>query len=273
MVCLSSKLSEKGDTINSQNTQTEFRYVDGRRFHNLKSAVYSLPNDDDESDRLHMQHFLIRYIWQNNFSAPIEHILNDPNTKILDVGYPLINVFGLDISPNQAVTIKPKNFTFIKANVLEGIPFEDDTFDYVFQRYLLGGYTKEKWPDAINEIVRVLKPGGFLEIMEPSMLHNVGPATNRLCETGQLENIREEIRECRHGTNSSDADLKFSKAAIDNLIDLYSCWKPFLSKLMQISSEEYDELIKISEKELFEYDTYFYQVRVYANKIVNSNNE
>ncbi|RIB28945.1 S-adenosyl-L-methionine-dependent methyltransferase [Gigaspora rosea] len=177
MGCLSSRLSENGDTINSQKTHTEFRYVDGRRFHNLENAVYPLPNDDDESDRLHMQHFLIRYIWQNNFSAPIEHILNDPNTKILDVGcgsaswsfdmatkYPLINVFGLDISPNQAVTIKPKNFTFIKANVLEGIPFEDDTFDYVFQRYLLGGYTKEKWPDAINEIVRVLKPGGFLEV-------------------------------------------------------------------------------------------------------------
>ncbi|CAG8777769.1 1343_t:CDS:2, partial [Gigaspora rosea] len=212
--------------------------------------------------------------------------------------YPLINVFGLDISPNQAVTIKPKNFTFIKANVLEGIPFEDDTFDYVFQRYLLGGYTKEKWPDAINEIVRVLKPGGFLEVMEPSMLHNVRPATKRLCETdmesmkqrgtdrfaaeklvkymqdqGQLENIIKEIRECHHGKNSNDADLKFSKAAIDNLIDLYSCWKPFLSKIMQISSEEYDKLIKASEKELFEYDTYFYQVRVYANKVVNSNNE
>ena|ERR1044071_3676460 len=65
----------------------EFRYVDGRRFHNVESAKYPVPNDDDECDRLHMQHFIIRYAWQSNFCSPVEHILNNDDSKVLDVGY------------------------------------------------------------------------------------------------------------------------------------------------------------------------------------------
>ncbi|CAG8444502.1 18329_t:CDS:1, partial [Gigaspora rosea] len=85
MGCFTSKLSVKVDSIKSQSSQ-EFRYCDGRRFHNVKDAIYALPNDEKESDRLHLQHFLIRYIWQSNFSAPIHHILSKPGSKILDVG-------------------------------------------------------------------------------------------------------------------------------------------------------------------------------------------
>ncbi|CAG8828023.1 8367_t:CDS:2, partial [Cetraspora pellucida] len=154
---------DKANSIDSQGSQTEFQYVGGRRFHNVKNSFYSLPNDDDEQDRLHLQHFLIRYIWQSNFSAPVEHILSKSGSKILDVGYPLTEVVGIDISPYQPTHIKPKNFTFIKANVLEGLPFEDNTFDFVFQRYLIASYPKDKWPYIVNELVRVLKPGGFLE--------------------------------------------------------------------------------------------------------------
>ncbi|RIB07284.1 S-adenosyl-L-methionine-dependent methyltransferase [Gigaspora rosea] len=77
--------------------------------------------------------------------------------------YPLVEIVGLDISPVQPTQIKPKNFNFVKANVMEGLPFEDNTFDFVFQRYMFTGCIKKKWPYLINEIVRVLKPGGFLE--------------------------------------------------------------------------------------------------------------
>ncbi|CAG8765786.1 22837_t:CDS:1, partial [Gigaspora rosea] len=65
--CIMSKLSEN---TNSQSSQTEFRFIDGRRFHNVKEVIYTLPNDEEESDRLRLQHFMIRYIWQSNFSAP-----------------------------------------------------------------------------------------------------------------------------------------------------------------------------------------------------------
>ncbi|RIB21729.1 S-adenosyl-L-methionine-dependent methyltransferase [Gigaspora rosea] len=175
MGCVSSKYIDSNS--DSQSETTEFQYIDGRRYHNSENAVYHLPNDDDESDRLHMLHFLVRYIWQSNFSAPIEHILSKPGAKILDIGcgagswsfdiattYPTAKIIGIDISSNQPTQIKPINFEFIKANALEGLPFEDNTFDFVFQRFLVSGYTTDKWPYVISEIVRVLKPGGFVEV-------------------------------------------------------------------------------------------------------------
>ncbi|CAG8806586.1 1593_t:CDS:2, partial [Gigaspora rosea] len=94
--------------------------------------------------------------------------------------YPTAKIIGIDISSNQPTQIKPINFEFIKANALEGLPFEDNTFDFVFQRFLVSGYTTDKWPYVISEIVRVLKPGGFVELCEPSNVTGGGPVTRRL---------------------------------------------------------------------------------------------
>ncbi|CAG8604128.1 548_t:CDS:2 [Dentiscutata erythropus] len=300
MGCTSSKFREKTESIESQSSQiefpTEFRYVDGRRFHNVENAVYPLPNDYDELDRLHLQHFMMKFIWQNNFSAPINHTLSNPGTKVLDVGYPLVEFVGLDISPLQPTQIKPKNFKFVKANVLEGLPFEDNTFDFVFQRYMFTGCTKEKWPYLINEIVRVLKPGGFLELSEPSKMFDLGPATQRLFNglielmekrgldsniyqkledylqnQGQLENIKKEVKQCYHGVKSNN--IKLSKVVVNNMVTAYGSFKLALLEALQISNEEFDELVKISEKELFDFDSFNYLPRVYASKVIDDNSE
>jgi len=68
------------------NKGVNFRYTDGRRFHNVETSNYSLPNDDQECDRLRLQHFLWKDVWQSNFSAPAEEILTRKRTKVLDVG-------------------------------------------------------------------------------------------------------------------------------------------------------------------------------------------
>jgi ubiquinone/menaquinone biosynthesis C-methylase UbiE len=44
------------------------------------------------------------------------------------------------------------------------LPFPDNTFDYVVQRNALYNYTKEEWDNiVIPEMIRVLKPGGWIE--------------------------------------------------------------------------------------------------------------
>src|SRR6266542_2420985 len=76
------------DVANTTNSNNEvFRFIDGRRYHNEKNSSYSLPNDDDECDRLHLQHFVLRYALQGNFAFPVEHILNKKGAKVLDSGY------------------------------------------------------------------------------------------------------------------------------------------------------------------------------------------
>ena len=80
--------TENNKSPNVMNMDKEdFRFIDGRRFHNAENSKYVLPNDDDEFDRLHLQHIVIRYAWQGNFASPVEHILNSKGTKVLDSGY------------------------------------------------------------------------------------------------------------------------------------------------------------------------------------------
>ncbi|CAG8792785.1 10569_t:CDS:2, partial [Acaulospora morrowiae] len=90
----------------------KFRQVNGRKYHNIENSKYPFPSDDEELDRQHLQHFLLRYLWEGNFSAPVEHILNNEYSKVLDVGcgagtwaleiatnYQIIEIIGMDISP------------------------------------------------------------------------------------------------------------------------------------------------------------------------------
>ena len=83
--------------------------------------------------------------------------------------YPNAEFTGIDISPIQSSQVKPENFTFIQANLLDGLPFEDDSFDFVFQRLFVSSIPKDKWLPVINELTRVLKPGGYLEVKNASI--------------------------------------------------------------------------------------------------------
>jgi len=84
--------------------------------------------------------------------------------------YPGAEFIGIDISPIQPLHVKPDNFNFLRVNILDGLPFEDDTFDFVFQRLLVASITADKWPFVVNELTRVLKPGGYLEVKDAENL-------------------------------------------------------------------------------------------------------
>jgi ubiquinone/menaquinone biosynthesis C-methylase UbiE len=68
------------------------------------------------------------------------------------------------------LTIKPRNIDFIQRNALDGLLFEDNTFDFVYQRLLIAAYPANKWQEVINELVRVVKPGGYLEVFSLEIL-------------------------------------------------------------------------------------------------------
>lgn len=83
---------------------------------------------------------------------------------------------GIDIAPLYPTEIKPENVTFQQSNVLTGLPFEDNTFDFVYIRFMIFAFSLEDWERAIREVVRVTKPGGWIEIMEKDIYwYNEGP--------------------------------------------------------------------------------------------------
>ncbi|CAG8492065.1 11051_t:CDS:2 [Dentiscutata erythropus] len=137
------------------------------------SASYILPLDDDEVDRMILQHYIFRNVWKNDFSSPVESSL-ESGAKMLDIGcgpgvlvlelaskYPKSHFTGCDIVANYPLQIKPENSTFVKANM----------------RFMMFALTTKDWPLAIKEMIRVTKPGGWIEIMERDIFwYNEGEA-------------------------------------------------------------------------------------------------
>ncbi|MEO8235944.1 MAG: methyltransferase domain-containing protein [Flavobacterium sp.] len=57
----------------------------------------------------------------------------------------------------------------IAHNLLQGIPFEDNSFDLVYHSHVLEHFSKEDGETLISECFRVLKPNGVLRIAIPDL--------------------------------------------------------------------------------------------------------
>lgn len=174
-----------------------FAWLGGRR--RLAAIPYLLPTDEREIHRLDFQHYLLRHVLQGNYSAPITATPSHVPASILDVGcgtgrwaleiaaeFPATNVVGVDVSPllDEAAAIgrRPVNFTFVQADVLQGLPFADATFEYVFQRLLFLAIPALLWPGVVRELVRVTRPGSWVELVEGGVTEGGGQAMATLAE-------------------------------------------------------------------------------------------
>ncbi|HEU5348432.1 MAG TPA: class I SAM-dependent methyltransferase [Ktedonobacterales bacterium] len=173
----------------------------GRRRH-AAGVPYLLAKDISEHNRLDFQHYLLRSALRGLWAAPI----GQPRA-ILDAGtgtgrwamemaqnFPQANVVGVDIvvprsdvetaslnpQASQPSSTRPENYSFVIGNVLEGLPFTDGTFDYTHQRLLVVGIPADRWQSVVNELVRVTRPGGWVELVEGDLQIGGGPAFNQL---------------------------------------------------------------------------------------------
>ncbi len=80
----------------------------------------------------------------------------------------------------------PANYQFVRGNVLDRLPFNDHTFDFVHQRLVLSpAIPVARWTDEISELLRVTRPGGWLELAEVGVEVNpLGPVTSQFFEWG-----------------------------------------------------------------------------------------
>jgi SAM-dependent methyltransferase len=82
--------------------------------------------------------------------------------------FPEARVVGVDIDASLLNVGAPQNFEFLNANILPGLAFEDRTFDYVHQRLMVAAIPLpiSRFKDAVMELIRVTKPGGWVELLE-----------------------------------------------------------------------------------------------------------
>ncbi|GBC09797.1 hypothetical protein RclHR1_09110004 [Rhizophagus clarus] len=159
-----------------------------------KESTYYLSNDINDVDRLHIHHFFKKFIFQNNFSSPIEDKLIKGDCKVLDVGcgpgtwllelsntYTNSQFFGFDMTPIYPQEIKPNNLNFIEGNIFNGLPFSDNEFDFVHMESMTLIFTRDQWNFVLSELIRVTKSGGFIEVVEPYIISDeAGPIFKKL---------------------------------------------------------------------------------------------
>ena len=105
----------------------------------------------------------------------------------MSLQYPNSSFTGVDYRRFLPTDTGPPNVTFLAENILDGLPFPDDSFDFVFMRFMGWHLSQMEWVRIINELTRVARPGGWIEIMEADMIwYNEGPNAQQFRRGGEL---------------------------------------------------------------------------------------
>lgn len=95
-------------------------------------------------------------------------------TSLLASLYPEAQVIGVDIAAVQEGRHEQqRNLEYVQGDIRELVKsgadprFQQGSFDFVFNRLLMLGMVD--WPGYISSVASLLRPGGWLEIQEPSM--------------------------------------------------------------------------------------------------------
>ncbi|CAB4381474.1 unnamed protein product [Rhizophagus irregularis] len=259
---------------------------------------YPLPATAEEKKMwLEDPHYLIRHLWQNNFSSPVEEILKR-GANVLDIGcgagtwslemakhYPESNFIGVDIAPIFPTNHHEKNLKFSLGNIIEGLPFEDNTFDLVFARLVGDSFSQKEWEETVlRELLRLTKSGSWLEIMQnDSELSRCGKnlekmnqallainMNNSICEKfedwllgdNQVSSINHEIAISPIGTWAG----KTGEFGVSYIRHLSSKMKQQIMSHLNITEEEYDNMMEMAELEYNQFTTFRTSHRFIAQK-------
>lgn len=152
---------------------TDYRFEHGRRYHAFGDGQYHLPNDEQEMDRLELQHRIWSAMFNKRlFLAP----LPARPEQVLDVGcgtgawaiefadaFPDTQVIGTDLSPIQPHSVPP-NVSFLVDDATQEWAFGPGRFDYVHTRAITMGI--RDWDAFVRQAWEALKPGGWVELQE-----------------------------------------------------------------------------------------------------------
>lgn len=244
--------------------------------------------------------YIVDNLWQGTFSAPVEDCLLS-NSKVLDIGclsgswildmaekYPHTLFYGLE-SNTIPPPIIPRNANFFKANILS-LPFEDEEFDYARIGDMMSTFSDIEWEQALSEIIRVTKCGGWIEISEwdISVSKKIAPNYFRIVEAymevstmkGRNPNIVAKMEYLMHSTKQLlDINGNYKKLllgpkagdigmlAVGNLVYYCrDCVGELIADHLNLSMKDYNQIWKTIEEELKNNNVFTKYCRFWAQK-------
>ncbi|KAJ4220094.1 hypothetical protein NW757_014529 [Fusarium falciforme] len=153
----------------------DYRRENGRTYHRYKDGKYNLPNDDQENERLDLQHNLFLLTFDNQLGlSPPNH--PDSNVKrVLDLGtgtgiwamefgdeHPEAEIVGVDLSPIQPSFVPP-NVQFLIDDIDQEWEYSEP-FDYIHSRMM--NFCVQNWRVYLRQIYQNLTPGGYVELQD-----------------------------------------------------------------------------------------------------------
>ncbi|OCK73080.1 S-adenosyl-L-methionine-dependent methyltransferase [Lepidopterella palustris CBS 459.81] len=155
---------------------SEGNWEKGRRYHSYKSAKYFVPNDDEEQNRLELQHQIWYIVLSGRlYLAPLD---KSAIRNALDLGcgtgswaidfadtHPNCQVLGTDLSPIQPSNVPP-NCSFMVDDAGADWAFSHK-FDYIHTRSISSGI--RDWDRLLEQAFENLRPGGWVELHELHM--------------------------------------------------------------------------------------------------------
>ncbi|KAH9841838.1 uncharacterized protein C8Q71DRAFT_350714 [Rhodofomes roseus] len=165
--------------------ETNFVKRNGRKLHRHPASAVPYPRS---YDREVVDHDVWCLMWAHQFSGNVAwHLYKTAPPKVLDLGcgtgtwildaakkWKDTHFVGLDIVPlhpnlEEIDPILAWRVTWVQANFLEQLPFDDGEFEFIHVRRIARGIPEDKWDHVLEEISRILKPGGAFQISEEDL--------------------------------------------------------------------------------------------------------
>jgi SAM-dependent methyltransferase len=274
------------------------RMMDGRRY--LTEQPYALPKDNQEEQRLTFQHRALYAYLHRHYFAPLQisavHTILDvgcgPGAWLRDMAllFPHAQLVGLDSDSEQlprAAALSPPSCRFVQGDILQGLPFPENSFDYTHMRCMVAAVPVKYWVPVIAELARITSPGGYLELFEGGQAcEHAGPCMQQLLTWGQIVGkqtgfdllvierlsvlLRQtglrHVREQRFNVPIGVWGGRAGELMALDLQAIFQALKALLCNRVPVAPEQFDAIVGALPSEWEQYHTSYTYIMTYAQK-------
>ncbi|KAL2061827.1 hypothetical protein VTL71DRAFT_7205, partial [Oculimacula yallundae] len=199
-------------------------YLETEDYHNrtfqsyaVNNLSYLVPTDEDEIERLNIFHNVLNRVFEGRLIFPPIH----RPRRILDCGYgtgvwasevaeqnPQCEVIGIDINPMMQPDDMPENLYLQVDDLNQRFTFPAHNFDLVHSRMVSAGLHINRWPQYLQDLLRVTRPGGWTQMVE--LYCNAQSDNGSLTDAHALSQWSARYRESMEGLKDLRAPLRLA---------------------------------------------------------------